>query len=178
MAKRVAAMILVPLIYSNLVCAQHIGKKPESRATINKDASSPLVDLSFKEFFDPGASELRPSRKLLALTSRHVRLIGFMTQLQDPPLGAFYLCPRPILADESGSGTGDLPPESVLVIMPSSQGKKISFIPGPLEIVGILEVGRLEEASGRVSFIRLVLDKSERTRSVPRSTHRKAGPRE
>jgi len=178
MAKRFAAMIFVALIYPNLVHAQHVERGPESKATISKESGSPVVGLLFKEFFDTGASELRPSRKLLSLTGRHVRLIGFMTQMQDPPLGAFYLCPRPILADESGSGTADLPPESVLVIVTSSQGKKISFIPGALEIVGILEVGRREETDGRVSFIRLVLDKPEETRSVSPSTHHRTRPRE
>ena len=175
MGKTFAAIILVALIYPNSAFPQHIKRSPES-ATRSGDA--PVVDLSFKDFFDPAASELRPSRKLLDLIGKHVRLVGFMTQIEDPPVGSFYLCPRPILADESGGGTADLPPESVLVIVLSSQGKKIPFIPGPLEVVGILEVRRLEEADGRISFIRLVLDKPKGTRKAPLNTPHKTSPRE
>jgi len=40
-----------------------------------------VVDLSFRDFFDPAASELRPPRKLLDLIGKHVRLVGFMTQM-------------------------------------------------------------------------------------------------
>jgi len=76
--KTFAAIILVALIYPNSAFPQHIKRSPES-ATRSGDA--PVVDLSFKDFFDPAASELRPSRKVLDLIGKHVRLVGFMTQM-------------------------------------------------------------------------------------------------
>ena len=159
-ARSFLAIVLLALIGSSIQ-AQQAAKSPESRRTIPVTSTSSVIDLSFREFFETGTGELKPSSKLVALTGKHVRLIGFMSQMEDPPVGAFYLCPRPIFADESGGGTADLPPESVLVIAPSSHGKKISFMPGRLETVGVLEVGRREETDGRVSFVRLVLDKPE-----------------
>ena len=164
MARSFSAIILLALISSS-VQAQQAAKKPEPQPTKHTESASPVVELSFKDFFDTGA-ELKPSSKLLSLTGKRVRLIGFMSQMEEPPVGAFYLCPRPVLADESGSGTADLPPESVLVIVPSSHGRKISFMPGRLETVGILDVGRREETDGRVSFIRLLLDKPEPNQNV------------
>lgn len=158
--RRFSTIILLALINS-LVHAQQTVKGPEPQGTIRAESGSPIIDLSFKDFFESGASGLKPSRKLLGLTGKRVRIIGFMSQMEDPQVGAFYLCPRPVFADESGGGTADLPPEDVLVLAPSSHGKKISFMPGRLEIVGVLEVGRREETDGRVSFVRLVLNKPE-----------------
>lgn len=161
-ARSFSAIVLFALISSS-VQAQLAAKKPEPQPAKHNESVSPIVELSFKDFFDTGASELKPSRKLISLTGKRVRLIGFMSQMEEPPVGAFYLCPRPVLADESGGGTADLPPESVLVIVPSSHGKKILFMPERLETVGILDVGRREETDGRISFIRLLLDKPEPT---------------
>ena len=118
-------------------------------------------ELSFKEFFEGTNGELKPSRTLLQLNGKRVRLIGFMAQMETPPTGAFYLCPRPITCDEEGGGTADLPPESVFVIVRSQTGKEVPFIPRAVEVTGILEVGNRQESDGRVSFIRLVLDAPE-----------------
>ena len=132
------------------------------------DSSTPLQEiakthggvtvLSFKEFFEGVDGGLTPSSRLLRLNGRRVRLVGFMAQMESPPLGAFYLCPRPISCDEEGAGTADLPAESVLVIVGSQRGKVMPFTPRALEVTGILEVGNRQDADGRVSFIRLVLD--------------------
>ena len=120
-----------------------------------------ITVLSFKEFFESGTGSLKPTTRLLSLNGKRVRLVGFMAQMEQPPLGGFYLCPRPITCDEEGAGTADLPAESVLVIMRAQNGKVVSFRPGVLEATGILEVGNREDADGRVSFVRLVLDGPE-----------------
>jgi len=161
MAGHFAAMILLGLFWSSSAHTQSTRDSPESQSLVRRDTAFSSVNLSFKDFFELGAKELRPAARLLALNGQRVRLIGFMVQMEDPPIGAFYLCPRPILADESGGGTADLPPESVLVIVASSDGKKVSFIPGALEVTGLLQVQRREEADGRISFIRLLLDRPE-----------------
>jgi hypothetical protein len=89
-----------------------------------------------------------------------VRLVGFMAQLELPPRGAFYLVPRPVRCDESGAGTADLPPESVLVLSASSAGRVVPFLAGALELTGTLELGNQPDSEGRVSAFRLRLDAS------------------
>jgi len=115
--------------------------------------------LAFTELFEAGAA-LRPTAKALGLAGQRVRLVGFMAQMELPPAGAFYLVPRPVRCDEAGSGTGDLPPESVLVISPASAGKAVAFVPGALEVAGTFEIGNRVDADGRVSAFRLRLDLS------------------
>ena len=127
-------------------------------------------ELSFKEFFEGTNGELKPSATLLQLNGKRVRLIGFMAQMETPPIGAFYLCPRPVTCDEAGGGTADLPPESVFVIVRSLTGKEVPFIPRAVEVTGLLEVGNRQEADGRVSFIRLVLDGPEGVPAARTST--------
>ncbi|HKX30129.1 MAG TPA: hypothetical protein VJ302_20740 [Blastocatellia bacterium] len=121
-------------------------------------AAAPAVQLEFREFFEPGARQLKPSAKLLGLNGRRVRLVGFMAQMEHPPAGAFYLCPSPVYSDESGGGTAELPVEHVRVIMRAAEGREIPYLASPLEVTGILEVGNREEKDGTVSAIRLVLD--------------------
>jgi hypothetical protein len=119
-----------------------------------------VTPLSFKEFFEDAKGPIQPSRKLIGLNGKRVSLVGFMAQMEIAPLGAFYLCPRPVVCDEEGGGTADLPPESVLVIMRSQKGQTVSFIPNALEVTGILEVGAQTSTDGSISYFRLILDGS------------------
>jgi len=132
---------------SNGIEVQHPGKSEGEARSIE-----------FREFFEADVGELKPSAKLLGLNGRRVRLIGFMAQMEQPPSGAFYLCPRPVFADESGGGTADLPVGSVRVIVRSAKGKKFPFIARAIEVTGILEVGAQADEDGTVSSIRLILD--------------------
>ena len=136
--------------------------KPEDEAT----------NIEFREFFESDAGKLKPSAKLLGLNGRRARLVGFMAQMEEPPKGAFYLCPKPVYADESGGGDADLPVGSVRVILRSAKEKKIPFIARPIEVTGILEVGAKAEEDGTVSSIRLILDAPQDTPSsnLPRPT--------
>jgi len=121
-------------------------------------ASTPLA---LRELLEPGP-KLRPSEKALSLNGQRVNLVGFMARMEEPILGGFYLVPRPLSLDESGAGTGDLPSESVLVLVPGSEGKAVAHVPGALEGTGILEVGNHTDAEGRVSNFRLKLDPDQR----------------
>jgi hypothetical protein len=85
-------------------------------------------------------------------------MVGYMARMERVVPGAFYLVPHPVMCDEEGAGTSDLPVENVLVLVRSAKDKEIAFIPRPLEVTGILEVGNREEEDGRVSAIRLTLD--------------------
>ena len=121
--------------------------------------SPPAQRLEFAEFFEPGAG-LHPSQKVRSLVGQRVRLVGFMAQLELPPTGAFYLVPRPLHCDESGGGTADLPPESVLVLSTASAGKVVPFLEGALELTGTFELGNAPDSEGRVAAFRLRLDAS------------------
>lgn len=125
--------------------------------------------LSFQELFEPSPRELKPTAKLLSLHGRRVRLVGYMARMESPPRGAFYIAPHPVFCDEAGGGTADLPPEAVRVVVRSAAGQAIPWVPRPLEVTGTLELGPQPDEEGRVSSIRLVLD---RPRDLPRS-HRK-----
>jgi hypothetical protein len=116
--------------------------------------------LAFGELFVPSPRELRPSPRLQALDGRRVRLTGFMVRMEVPPRGAFYLASRPVDCDESGAGTGDLPPEAVRVVVRSSPGEVVPWVPSPLEVTGVLELGPEADEAGRVSAIRIVLDRA------------------
>jgi hypothetical protein len=122
--------------------------------------------LSFHEFFQPSRRDLQPSARLMALKGKRVRLVGFMAHMELPPRGAFYLTPRPIVCDEAGGGTADLPPETVLVLVRSLAGKTVPFTRRALEVTGVLGIGPREEEDGRTSMIRLTLD---RPPDVPRA---------
>ncbi|HEX7624318.1 MAG TPA: hypothetical protein VF400_12155 [Anaeromyxobacteraceae bacterium] len=116
--------------------------------------------LAFDELLEKG-TRFAFSRRARALDGKRVRLAGFMVEMELPPRGAFYLVPRPLLADESGGGTADLPPQAVRVVVRSSPGEAIPFVARPSEVTGVLVLGNAVDEEGRVSAIRLVLDRRE-----------------
>jgi hypothetical protein len=122
-----------------------------------KNEGTPAASLEFRELMESGAA-LRPSAKALALHGKRVRVVGFMAEMEEPIQGAFYLVPRPMRLDESGAGTGDLPLESILVVVPGAEGKTLPQVEGPLEGIGVLDVGNRADDQGRVSNFRLSLD--------------------
>lgn len=127
-----------------------------------KPAPAVPVSLAWAEFFQTAPrGALVPSAKLLALHNRRVRLVGFMAQMEAPPRGAFYLCARPVFCDESGGGTAELPPETVRVWVRGAADRAVPFDNRPLQVTGVLQVGREAGAGGQVSFIRLLLDRPQ-----------------
>lgn len=117
--------------------------------------------LSFREFFDPKARRLAPSARLLGLAGKRVRIAGFMAEMEEPPKGGFYLCPSPVFAAEGGGGTADLPPSAVFVVVSSASGKQLETLRRPLEVTGTLEIGPQVDAEGRVTRIRILLDRPQ-----------------
>jgi hypothetical protein len=128
------------------------------RPTSQVEEATPLA---FKEFLDVSGSELKPSARLLGLSGRRVKLVGFMAKMELAPKGAFFLTPRPVSCDEEGGGTADLPPEAVYVRVRSQAGQEIPFSPRALEVTGVLDVGYHVEEDQRVTHIRLVLDRPQ-----------------
>src|SRR5215813_9485842 len=142
---------------------------PGTGATPSSTGPEPAVALSFKEFFEATPRELKPSQKLLSLNGKRVRMVGYMARMERVVPGAFYLVPHPVMCDEEGGGTSDLPVENVLVLVRSAKDREIAFIPRPVEVTGILEVGNREEEDGRVSAIRLTLDAKPAKHSATRT---------
>jgi hypothetical protein len=133
----------------------------ETGKTRRGDQPAAAVPLEFREFFEAGSQSLKPSAKLLRLNGHRVLMVGFMARMEEPPKGAFYLCPKPVHSDESGGGTAELPVERVRVIMRSAKDREIPFVARPVEVTGILEIGNREEEDGTISAIRLILDGPE-----------------
>jgi hypothetical protein len=134
--------------------------------------SVPSIDFAEMYRFGARAPELTP--KVLALQGRRVTLVGFMVLLERPVAGGFYLSPLPAASDESGGGRGDLPPASVLVVPTIAAGKQVRFVPGALELTGVLDVGN-REIEGEASTIRLLVDDARQIRFA--RTHATANAR-
>jgi hypothetical protein len=104
-----------------------------------------------------GPMGLEPSDKLLALNGQRVRMTGFMVDYDGPLPGAFMFSPLPVnLSEEEEGQADDLPASAVFVHLPAEYAAKaVPFHPGPVEIVGRLELGAHDEANGRRSFVRV-----------------------
>ena len=125
------------------------------------DAGTAPPRLAFEGMLVPTARELQPSPRLKALAGRRVTLAGYMARLELAPLGAFYLTPTPVVGDEAGGGTADLPPVAVYVVVRSLAGQAVPWTPRLLEVTGVLELGAREEPDGRTTHLRLLLDRAE-----------------
>jgi hypothetical protein len=132
------------------------------------------LDLTRTTVVDGGTSRVAPEVEQLA--GRRVRAVGFMVRMEEPSPAAFWLARWPTDADESGGGTADLPPDAVRVEVPWLP-KEVPFVPGPVEVVRTLEVGRKEDALGRVSWIRIVMEPPPHGAGAPSSPPRKRGGR-
>lgn len=75
--------------------------------------------------------------------------------------GRFMLTPRPVRMSEHADGEADdLPPSTVTVLLDAGQrARVVAHQAGLIALTGKLEVGRQEDSDGRVSWVRLVLDR-------------------
>jgi hypothetical protein len=125
-------------------------------------AADAVNGLSFNEFFKMpiGAYGLEPTKKLLKLNHKQVRIMGYMAQEDDPTPGIFMMASQPINVGEKADGMADdLPAATLYVHMPLQDATKIlAYRPGPWTLSGKLDIGNKEEASGRVSYVRLIMD--------------------
>jgi hypothetical protein len=129
--------------------------------------SAPL--LRFADFFKlpmgSKGAEITPA--LWQANGQTVRLTGYMVQQERPVLGHFMLTPRPVRMSEHSDGDADdLPAAWAMVYLdPGQQDFAVPYQRGLLELSGVLSVGRMEEADGRVSWVRLQLQ-PEATRGM------------
>lgn len=120
-----------------------------------------VASIKFGEFFRMpiGPFGLEPSEKLIALNGKPVRLVGYMVREENPTAGRFLFSPLPVtLGDEDESLSDDLPATAVSVHLQGVKNQVTPYIGGLIQITGTLEVGAKDEADGRVSSVRLVLD--------------------
>jgi hypothetical protein len=157
---RLVSLFLLPLLAAAPAAAAEPGE---------------AVEISFSDLLLPGP-KLAPSPKIASLAGRRVRLVGFMAELEDPARGAFYLTARPVRCDEGGGGTGDLPPDAVLVMVTSASGQEIPFYPGPIEVAGVLGLGAAADEAGRPSSFRITLDRPRDLERPPSAPSPGAGP--
>ncbi|MEO8215383.1 MAG: hypothetical protein ABI560_19440, partial [Myxococcales bacterium] len=129
---------------------------PDAQSPHAPSARSPAPlpeTILVRDFLMPGAA-LIPTPRVLAAAGKRVRLIGFMAHMDLPSGGAFYLTPKPLVCDEAGGGTADLPPEAVRVTVPAARDRQIPFVAGPLEVTGMFDLGNQSEPDGRTSSFR------------------------
>lgn len=161
MAWRKSIMLWLAL---GLVCAAPGGFAQEPA----KPISQPIT-LAMSAFFQSpvGPQGLQISDALRQAQGRLVRLRAYMVQQEQATAGAFYLSPRPVLMSQHADGQADdLAPSTVLVLLPEElQDWVVAYTRGLVEVVGVLELGRQEGPDGRVSWVRLQLDK-EATRRM------------
>lgn len=131
-----------------------------------------IARLSFGELFEK-QGDLRPSQRVEQLTGKRVRVEGFMARMEQPPKGAFWLCRKPIEIDEGGGGTGDLPIESILVVLTPQSEHEAPPLRGPLQVEGRLEVGRQQAPDGTLSLFRIVLDAAHPRKTTQSRLHHK-----
>ena len=121
-----------------------------------------VAELSMRDFYKlpVGPYGLEPSDKLLNAKDQKVRIKGYMVQEEEPTPGLFMLSLMPVNIPEKEDGPSDDLPGSTLFVHMSAEdaGKVLAYRPGIWELVGTLKLGSQEEANGRVSYVRLMLD--------------------
>ena len=131
-------------------------------AAIAQVAAPSVVDLPFSSFFrlPVGPRGLELSDVLRNADGHLVRLEGYMVAREESTPGRFQIAPRPVRKSEHADGEADdLPPATVTVLLdPSQAGRIVVHRTGPLTLLGRLQVGRSQDAEGRVSWFRLQLD--------------------
>lgn len=163
-----------PLMFSVLAalagCASQGGAIASHTAA---DGSPKPIDIDFRDFYKTpiGPRGLEPTARLLGMKGQRVRIKGYMVQEEEPEKGFFMVAPMPVNIPEKEDGpSDDLPGSTVFVHMPKEDADKIlAFRPGLWELVGTLELGGKEEANGRISYIRLMLDQPASQEAVKTS---------
>ena len=135
-------------------------------ALASPSAESPMraaapAELRFSQFFKSpiGPAGLELSDTLRGADGRAVRLAGYMVAQEQPQPGRFWLTPRPVRMSEHADGEADdLPAATVTVLLdPAQRERLVAHRDGLVTLTGTLSIGRAEDETGRVSWIRLRL---------------------
>jgi hypothetical protein len=127
--------------------------------------SDDALDLSFGEFFDlpVGPRGLVMTQTLRAADGRRVRISGYVVH-EDVTAPRSTLLPQRMLfaaypvklAELADGPADDLPPATLFV---HGASRQIADAQGRIQLTGRLRLGRMEEYGGRVSWVRLEIDK-------------------
>jgi hypothetical protein len=124
-----------------------------------------VSELAFNEFFTLpiGPRGLEPTKKLLRLNNKRVRVVGYMTKDEEPTPGIFMLAAHSVNVAEKADGVADdLPAATLFVHMPAQdKDKALAYRPTPWVLTGTLQLGNKAEANGRVSYVRLIMEQGD-----------------
>ncbi len=127
------------------------------------------TELRFRDFFKTpyGPKGLEISDVLARADGQQMRMTGYMVLQERPSPGKFLLTPRPVQMAENADGEADdLPAATVLVSLADEQKDwVVPHVRGLIEVKGTVRVGRWEDDSGRVAWVRLELH-AEATRGM------------
>ena len=150
--------------------------EPAAPSAATPPSKPAAAELSFADFYrmPVGPLGLEPTPKLLALNGQRVEIRGFMAHEDEPFPGVFMMAVMPVTVAERADGAADdLPPATIFVHLPPERAQRvIEYQAGPLVVEGTLQLGAYEEASGRVSYVRLLLDSP--TEETPRAAQAQA----
>lgn len=144
-----------------VICrADTVSKVNES--ALQQTSVSNVSELSLKEFFKfpVGSLGLEPTKKLLSLKNKRVKITGYMVKEEEPTAGLFMLAPLPVnMAEKEDGPADDMPPATLFVHIPLAEKNTIvPFRKDLWQLTGTLELGNQEEANGRMSYARLIID--------------------
>jgi hypothetical protein len=166
-------LAVVGLLFSGVATSHELEKPTSSHAEaievpvalkVSGTLSPPSVgttDLKFHELFKlpVGPRGLVPSDKLIGLNGKQVRMVGYMAKEENPTPGMFILSPLPVnMGDEDESFADDLPASAVFVHMGTARNDVVPYLPGLIKLTGVLQFGAQQEADGRISTVRILLD--------------------
>ncbi|QIF05104.1 hypothetical protein [Roseimicrobium sp. ORNL1] len=131
-----------------------------------------VSELRFDEFYKMpvGPRGLEPTEKLLSLSGKRVRILGYMANMQLRGNRQMLLAPVPLKAQPLEYGQADdIPASHVLVRVPGNAAQAVPYTPGLLLLTGRLTVGG-RSLDGENAFVRLLLDSPQETPPAPAAT--------
>ena len=160
---RFVCCVLATLFFSG--CAGQASRENITKTSATEaehTLSARVTELNLKEFykFPVGSLGLEPTQKLLSLKDKRVQITGYMVKEEEPSAGLFMLAPLPVsLAEKEDGPADDLPPATLFVHVPTADKNKIiAYRSGMWRLTGILKLGNQDEANGRISYTRIILD--------------------
>jgi hypothetical protein len=155
---RFASCLLASLLFVG--CAENIHKTTATE--IQQISPLAATELNLKEFFNfpVGSLGLEPTSKLLSLKGKTVQISGYMVKEEEPTAGLFMLAPLPVnMAEKEDGPADDMPPATLFVhVPPADKNTIVPYHKDLWQLTGTLELGNQEEANGRMSYARLILN--------------------
>ena len=137
-----------------------------AQAPVTPTPAIPVLELRELLAVQDGAVVVAPRARQLA--GQQVRVRGWLVVFEDAPGDGFWLAPRPVFQDESGAGSGELPPSALRVTAPAVVLSALPASPVPLEVTGTLRLDRETDEQGRIAVARVHVDDPGSVRRLER----------